>query len=78
MLRQAQVVALDTDGGEALAVTAASEPKATVGQQVTVPNLAATPWAQERRSGTAFLVDAVTNAHSKTAYVANSGSPRPQ
>ncbi|PVA97640.1 SCO3933 family regulatory protein [Mycobacteroides abscessus] len=67
VLYQVQVMALDADGGDVLAVTVAGEPKVTVGQQVTVINLVATPWSQDGRSGVAFRADAITNADSKTA-----------
>ncbi|MGV0770822.1 hypothetical protein [Mycobacterium syngnathidarum] len=55
-----QVMALDTDGGEVLAVTVAGEPKVTVGQPVTVANLVALPWSQDGRSGVAYRADAIT------------------
>ncbi|SKT85510.1 pra protein [Mycobacteroides abscessus subsp. massiliense] len=67
VLYQVQVMALDADGGDMLAVTVAGEPKVTVGQQVSVTNLVATPWSQDGRSGVAFRADAITNAEGKAA-----------
>ena len=55
-----QVMALDADGREVLAVTVAGEPKVTVGQPLTVTNLVALPWSQDSRSGVAFRADAIT------------------
>ncbi|SKW39277.1 regulatory protein [Mycobacteroides abscessus subsp. massiliense] len=48
-------------------MTVAGEPRVTVGQQVAVTNLVATPWSQEGRSGVAFRADSITSADSKTA-----------
>lgn len=67
VLYQVQLMALDADGGDMLAVTVAGEPKVTVGQQVSVTNLVATPWSQDGRSGVAFRADAITNADGKAA-----------
>lgn len=67
VLFQVQLMALDADGGDVLAVTVAGEPKVSVGQQVVVTNLVATPWSQEGRSGVAFRAEAITSADSKTA-----------
>ncbi|MEU9806877.1 hypothetical protein [Mycobacterium sp. NPDC050853] len=59
-----QLMALDADGGDVLAVTVAGEPRVTVGQQVAVTNLVATPWSQEGRSGVAFRADTITSTDS--------------
>ncbi|BAX96705.1 putative regulatory protein [Mycobacteroides stephanolepidis] len=67
VLHQVQLMALDADGGDVLAVTVAGQPKVTVGQQVSVTNLVATPWSQDGRSGVAFRADAITSADGKTA-----------
>jgi hypothetical protein len=60
-----QLMALDSDGAEVLAVTVAGEPKVTVSQQVTVINLVALPWNQNGRSGIAYRADAISAAESK-------------
>ncbi|OBF58048.1 hypothetical protein [Mycolicibacterium monacense] len=65
-----QVLALDADGGEVIAVTVAGEPKVTVGQPVTVTHLVALPWNQDGRSGVAFRADAITAGAGKAT-----GSP---
>lgn len=67
VLHQLQLMALDADGGDMLTVTVAGEPKVTVGQQVSVTNLIATPWSQEGRSGVAFRADSITSVDGKTA-----------
>jgi hypothetical protein len=54
VLWQVQVMALDPDGGEVLAVTVAGEPEVKVGEPVTVDGLIAIPWSQGDRSGVAF------------------------
>ncbi|SHW50988.1 regulatory protein [Mycobacteroides abscessus subsp. abscessus] len=60
-----QLMALDTDGAEILAVTVAGEPKVTVGQSVTVSNLVALPWNQNGKNGIAYRADAITVADAK-------------
>lgn len=67
VLFQVQLMALDADGGDVLAVTVAGEPKVTVGQQVSVTNLVATPWLQDGRSGVAFRADAIISSDGKPA-----------
>lgn len=54
MLWQVQLMALDQDGGEVLAVTVAGEPEVKVGEPVAVDGLVAMPWSQGDRSGVAF------------------------
>jgi hypothetical protein len=50
-----QVIVLDDDGGEVIAVTTAGEkPDVKVGQVVTVSKLEALPWATNGRNGVAF------------------------
>jgi hypothetical protein len=50
-LWQVQLMALDTSGGDVIAVTVAGDPNVTVGQPVQVDGLVALPWSQEGRSG---------------------------
>ena len=54
VLWQVQLMALDQDGGEVLAVTVAGEPEVKVGEPVAVDGLVAMPWSQGDRSGVAF------------------------
>lgn len=54
-----QLMALDSFGGEVIAVTVAGDPKITVGQPVQVDGLVALPWSQSGRSGVAFRADAI-------------------
>jgi hypothetical protein len=50
-----QVVVLDDDGGEVIAITTADEkPNVKVGQPVSVSKLEALPWATNGRNGVAF------------------------
>ena len=58
-LWQVQLMALDTSGGDVIAVTVAGDPNVTVGQPVQVDGLVALPWNQGERSGIAFRADAV-------------------
>jgi hypothetical protein len=58
-LWQVQLMALDTSGGDVIAVTVAGDPNVTVGQPVQVDGLVALPWNQESRSGIAFRADAI-------------------
>ena len=58
-LWQVQLMALDTSGGDVIAVTVAGDPNVTVGQPVQVDGLVALPWSQEGRSGIAFRGDAI-------------------
>lgn len=58
-LWQVQLMALDTSGGDVIAVTVAGDPNVTVGQPVQVDGLVALPWNQEGRSGIAFRADAI-------------------
>jgi len=58
-LWQVQLMALDTSGGDVIAVTVAGDPNVTVGQPVQVEGLVALPWSQEGRSGIAFRADAI-------------------
>lgn len=67
VLWQVQLMALDSDGAEVLTVTIPGEPKVTVGQQVAVVNLVATPWNQNGRAGVAYRADAITVAEGKSA-----------
>ena len=58
-LWQVQLMALDSSGGDVIAVTVAGDPNVTVGQPVQVDSLVALPWNQEGRSGIAFRADAI-------------------
>jgi hypothetical protein len=58
-LWQVQLMALDSAGGDVIAVTVAGDPNVTVGQPVQVDGLVALPWSQEGRSGIAFRADAI-------------------
>ena len=50
-----QVIVLDDDGGEVIAITTAGEkPDVKVGQLVAVSKLEALPWATNGRNGVAF------------------------
>lgn len=54
-LWQVQVAALDSSGGEVLAVTVAGQPAdVTVGAPVAIEGLVAIPWSQGDRSGVAY------------------------
>ena len=59
-LFQVQVAALDSSGGEVLAVTVPGEPaNITVGAPVVIEGLVAIPWSQGDRSGVAFRATAI-------------------
>lgn len=59
-LFQVQVAALDSSGGEVLAVTVPGQPSnITVGGPVVVEGLVAIPWSQGDRSGVAFRATAI-------------------
>src|SRR6476646_11207890 len=58
-LWRVQLMALDSSGGDVIAVTGAGDPNVTVGQPVQVDGLVALPWNQESRSGIAFRADAI-------------------
>jgi hypothetical protein len=58
-LWQVQLMALDSSGGDVIAVTVAGDPNVTVGQPAQVEGLVALPWSQEGRSGIAFRADAI-------------------
>lgn len=67
-LWQVQLAALDTTGGEVIAVTVAGEPaKVTVGSPVAIDGLVAIPWTQGERSGVAY----------RAAAIRTTGSPIP-
>lgn len=82
VLWQVQVMALDPDGGEVLAVTVAGEPEVKVGQPVTVDGLIAIPWSQGDRSGVAFRAASIQSASAAAGGLtsrpaASSGSSQP-
>jgi hypothetical protein len=58
-LWQVQLMALDSSGGDVIAVTVAGDPNVAVGQPAQVDGLVALPWSQEGRSGIAFRADAI-------------------
>jgi hypothetical protein len=64
-LFQVQLAALDSTGGEVLAVTVAGQPEVAVGAPVTVDGLYAIPWSQGDRSGVAY----------RAASIRSTGSP---
>src|SRR5258708_6232438 len=68
-LWQVQLMALDTSGGDVIAVTVAGDPNVTVGQPVQVDGLVALPWSQEGRSGIAFRADAIRGSGAPLAGV---------
>jgi hypothetical protein len=68
-----QVMALDADGGEVIAVTVAGEPNVAVGQPVAVSGLMALPWSQDGRSGIAYRAEAITQS-TATSPTKNSGT----
>lgn len=58
-LWQVQLMALDSTGGDVIAVTVAGDPNISVGQPVQVEALVALPWSQDGRSGIAFRAEAI-------------------
>lgn len=58
-LWQVQLAALDSTGGEVLAVTVVGQPEVAVGSPVTVNGLYAIPWSQGDRSGVAYRAESV-------------------
>jgi len=73
VLWQVQLMALDQDGGEILAVTVAGEPKVKVGEPVAVDGLVAIPWSQGDRSGVAFRAASLRSADAQSGAL----GPRP-
>ncbi|OBH16615.1 hypothetical protein [Mycolicibacter sinensis] len=73
VLWQVQVMALDPDGGEVLAVTVAGEPEVKVGEPVSLDGLIAIPWSQGDRSGVAFRATSIRPGGPAAAGLA----PRP-
>ncbi|EUA00734.1 hypothetical protein I547_4477 [Mycobacterium kansasii 824] len=73
VLWQVQLMALDQDGGEILAVTVAGEPKVKVGEPVAVDGLVAIPWSQGDRSGVAFRATSIRPAGDQSGVL----GPRP-
>ncbi len=73
VLWQVQLMALDPDGGEILAVTVAGEPKVKVGEPVAVEALVAIPWSQGDRSGVAFRATSIRPADAQPGVL----GPRP-
>lgn len=68
-LWQVQLAALDTTGGEVLAVTVAGQPEIAVGSPVTVEWLYAIPWSQGDRSGVAYRAASIRSTGSPIAGV---------
>lgn len=73
VLWQVQLMSLDQDGGEILAVTVADEPKVKVGEPVAVDGLVAIPWSQGDRSGVAFRATSIRPADAQSGVL----GPRP-
>src|ERR1700722_7119379 len=58
-----QVMVLDDEGGEVIAITTAGEkPDVKVGQLVAVSKLEALPWATNGRNGVAFRAEVLMTA----------------
>ena len=58
-----QVMVLDENGGEVIAITTAGEkPNVKVGHVVAVVNLEALPWATNGRNGVAFRAEEIKTA----------------
>jgi|SRR6185437_433443 len=58
-----QVMVLDDNGGEVIAITTAGEkPNVKVGHVVAVVNLEALPWATNGRNGVAFRAEEIKTA----------------
>lgn len=65
-LFQVQVAALDSSGGEVLAVTVPGQPSGiAVGAAVSIEGLYAIPWSQGDRSGVAYRATAIRGADSR-------------
>ena len=58
-----QLVKIDEDGAEVLAVTTPGVPQVAQGAEVRPVGLVAIPWQQGQRSGVAFKADAIEAAH---------------
>jgi hypothetical protein len=59
-LWQVQVAALDSSGGEVVAITVAGQPaNVTIGAPVVIEDLVAIPWSQGERSGVAYRAAAI-------------------
>ena len=69
---QVQLAALDTTGGEVLAVTVAGRPDVAVGCPVAVEDLVAIPWSQGDRSGVAYRAGAIRSLGTPIAPVSSS------
>jgi hypothetical protein len=73
-LWQVQLMALDSTGGDVIAVTVAGDPNVSVGQPVQVEALVALPWSQDGRSGIAFRAEAIRASGAPLAGVI--GAPK--
>ena len=71
VLWQVQLMALDHDGGEVLAVTVAGEPEVKVGEPVRVDGLIAMPWSQGDRSGVAFRAASLRSTGTQSGGLAS-------
>jgi hypothetical protein len=74
VLWQVQLMALDHDGGEVLAVTVAGEPKVKVAEPVTVDALVAMPWSQGDRSGVAFRAASIRSSGGQSGGLGLTGA----
>jgi hypothetical protein len=63
---QVQVAALDSSGGEVLAVSVPGQPAGiTIGSPVSIEGLVAIPWSQGDRSGVAYRATALRGADAR-------------
>ncbi|MGL6234936.1 MAG: hypothetical protein ACRC20_06290 [Segniliparus sp.] len=74
-LWQVQVMALDSSGGEVVAITVAGQPNVVVGSPVKVEGLTALPWSQEGRSGVAFRAESIRSAGDPVAGIITPNRP---
>lgn len=62
-----QLIKLDDDGAEIIAVTTSGEPAVGQGAEVRPVGLIAIPWQQGTRAGVAFKADAIEHATDATS-----------
>jgi hypothetical protein len=62
-----QLVKIDEEGAEVVAVTTPGAPKVAQGAEVRPVSLVAIPWQQGQRSGVAFKADAIEPAQAPAA-----------
>ncbi|MHC1563174.1 hypothetical protein ACR9E3_29795 [Actinomycetospora sp. C-140] len=71
-----QLIKLDDDGAEIIAVTTPGAPDIGQGAEVRPVKLIAIPWQQGQRSGVAFKADAIEHAPTTTQGIAST-APAP-